>query len=97
MKNKKTKNPYTRRQFVKTGSAAALAAPLIMQSSMIHGKSISSPNSKINLGIIGCGSLGKVNLANCAKHPDIVVTAACDVWKERLDPVVELHKETCTP
>jgi len=24
------------------------------------------------------------------------VTAACDVWKERLDPIVELYKNTCT-
>jgi predicted dehydrogenase len=97
MENKNSKTPYTRRQFVKTGSAAAVAAPLIMKSSMVYGKDSSGPNGKINLGIIGCGGLGKVNLANCSKHPDIVVTAACDVWKERLDPVVELHKDTCTP
>ena len=93
---KKT-SPYTRRKFVKTTSAAAIAAPLIMKSTLVSGKSITSPNDKINLGIIGCGGLGKANLAASAKHPDIVVTAACDVWKERLDPVVALHKDTCTP
>lgn len=55
-----------------------------------------APNDKINLGIIGCGGLGKQNLDACAAHPDVVVVAACDVWKDRLDPVVEKFKKTCT-
>ena len=86
----------TRRQFVRATSAAAFAAPLIVKSSEISGKGISAPSDKINLGIIGCGGLGKANLSACAMHPDVVVTAACDVWKERLDPVVEQYKNTCT-
>lgn len=55
-----------------------------------------APSDKINLGIIGCGGLGKQNLNACAAHPDVVVVAACDVWKDRLDPVVEKFKKTCT-
>lgn len=96
MKNSKTGSPFTRRQFVNTTSVVALGVPLIMKSSLLNGKRISAPNDKINLGIIGCGSLGKQNLNACSKHPDVVVTAACDVWKERLDPVVEKFKNTCT-
>lgn len=86
----------TRRQFVKTTSIAAFTAPIIVKSSAISGKGISAPSDKINLGIIGCGGLGKANLKACLNHPDIVLTAACDVWKERLDPIVEAHKKTCT-
>ena len=96
MKNNISKSSFTRRKFIKTTSTAALAAPFIVKSSVINGKNISAPSDKINLGLIGCGGLGKVNLKACAEHPDIVVTAACDVWKERLDPVVAKHKDTCT-
>ncbi len=96
MKTIKNSSPLTRRHFVKTTTVAAIAAPLIVKSSVISGISTSAPSDKINLGIIGCGGLGKTNLSACAMHPDIVVTAACDVWKERLDPVMEYYKETCT-
>lgn len=96
MKNIKNGSQLSRRQFVKTTSVAALGAPLILKSSHLNGKRVSAPGDKINLGIIGCGSLGKQNLNACATHSDIIVTAACDVWKERLDPVVEQFKNTCT-
>jgi len=96
MKNNRSNSPFTRRQFVKTTSVAAFAAPFILKSSVIKGVSFSAPSDKINLGIIGCGGLGKANLSACVMNPDVVVTAACDVWKERLDPVVEHYKDTCT-
>jgi predicted dehydrogenase len=90
----KNNSPLSRRNFVKTTSVAAIGAPLILKSSLISGKTAAS--DKINLGIIGCGGLGNENLFASAAHPDVVVVAACDVWKERLDPVVEKYKETCT-
>ncbi len=89
----KNNSPLSRRNFVKTTSVAAIGAPLILKSSLLSGKTAAS--DKINLGIIGCGGLGKQNLFASAAHPDVVVVAACDVWKERLDPVVEKYKETC--
>ena len=92
----KDNSSITRRKFVKTSSAAALGAPLILKSSLVKGAGISAASDKINLGIIGCGGLGKANLFAAAEHPDVVVTAACDVWKERLDPIVEKYKLTCT-
>ncbi|MGA2499319.1 MAG: Gfo/Idh/MocA family oxidoreductase [Tepidisphaeraceae bacterium] len=53
------------------------------------------PNGKIHLGIIGCGGMGRGNLGNCAKQPDVVVTAACDVWPARREAVVAQYKDTC--
>ncbi len=96
MERKKNIDPITRRQFVKISSMAAISAPIILKSSALSGKGISAPSDKINLGIIGCGGLGKANLKACLQHSDVVLTAACDVWKERLDPIVNAHKETCT-
>jgi len=76
---------------------AAIAAPFIVKSSVIRGNSTSSaPSDKINLGLIGCGALGTANLNNCLKSSDVVLIAASDVWKKRLDSVVEKHKDTCT-
>ncbi len=95
MKNSSSSS-FSRRQFVKSASMAAIGAPIILNSSTLKGEAVSAPSDKINLGIIGCGGLGKVNLEACVAHPDIVLTAACDVWKERLDPVVARFKNTCT-
>jgi len=92
----KNNSPLSRRNFVKTTSVAAIGAPLILKSSLLKANGISAASDKINLGIIGCGGLGKQNLFASAAHPDVVVVAACDVWKERLDPVVEKYKNTCT-
>jgi predicted dehydrogenase len=92
----KSMQSFTRRKFVKTTSAAAFGTPLILKSSLIKGTGRTAASDKINLGIIGCGGLGKANLFAAAEHPDVVVTAACDVWKERLDPVVEKYKASCT-
>jgi len=84
----------TRRKFVKKTTVAALGVPLMVNSAFA--KDIFTSGNKIKLGIIGCGSLGIGNLRNAANHPDIVVTAACDVWKERLDTIVDKYKDTCT-
>lgn len=53
------------------------------------------PNSRIHLGIIGCGNMGRVNLRNCLADPGVVVTAACDVWGTRREAVLAAHKDTC--
>ena len=73
-----------------------VGAPLIIPSTSMAATPKTAANDKINLGIIGCGGLGKANLNACAAHPDVVVVAACDVWKERLDPIVEKYRKTCT-
>ena len=86
---------FSRRRFIKTAGAAAIAAPVIMQSSMAAGKKVPA-SDKINLGIIGCGGLGNASLNICSSQPDVVVTAACDVWKDRLDPVLAKFGSTCT-
>jgi predicted dehydrogenase len=54
-----------------------------------------SPNSRIHLGIIGCGGMGRANLAACANQKDVVVTAACDVWDARRESVGDSFKDTC--
>ena len=93
---KKKNRSFSRRDFIKSTSAAAISAPFIVNSSVLAGSGRIGPTDKINLGIIGCGGLGKANLNAAASHPKVVVTAACDVWEARLDPVVNQFKESCT-
>lgn len=95
MKKSETSS-FSRRQFVKSASIAAIGAPVILNSPVFGRNSGSTASDKINLGWIGCGGMGTANLEACLSHPDVVLTAACDVWKERLDPVVEKYKKTCT-
>jgi predicted dehydrogenase len=95
MKTKTANPPLTRREFIRTTGAAAITAPIILQSYGLKGQG-NAPSDKINLGIIGCGGMGMANLNACVANPNVVVTAACDVWKDRLDPVVERFKNTCT-
>ena len=74
----------SRRGFLGTSAAMGTAAYLV--SSQAAGQeSQTSPNDKIRLGIIGCNGMGSGNLRNCARHPDVAVTAICDVWKARRD------------
>jgi predicted dehydrogenase len=79
----------SRRKFIKKTSMAAAAGSLILPSNILNAKT--SPGDKINLGIIGCGGLGKANLNACLKREDVVLVAACDVWEDRLDPIVKKH------
>jgi hypothetical protein len=87
--------PVTRRQFLKTAAAVTLAAPLVVPASVLGRGGQPPPSGRINLGIIGGGGMGQSNLRACAGQPDVVVTAACDVWPDRLDHIVNQFKPTC--
>jgi predicted dehydrogenase len=87
----------SRRDFLKatTTAALALALPEVVPSTVFGGPGKTAPSERINLGIIGCGGMGTSNLNICARFPDVVVTAACDVWDARLEVVTEQFKGTC--
>jgi predicted dehydrogenase len=87
----------SRREFLKTTAAAAAiaATPTIIPASALGRENKPPPSERINLGLIGCGGMGTSNLNICARFPDVVVTAACDVWDARLEVVSEQFKSTC--
>ena len=87
-----------RRAFIEkaaTITAIGFAAPHLASAADPSPSARSSPNSRIHVGLIGCGHMGRVNLGNCATQPDVVVTAVCDVDENRLEPAVEQFKGTC--
>jgi predicted dehydrogenase len=83
----------TRRRFLQT--AAVLAVPLIVPARVLGAAGQPPPSGRIQLGIIGCGSMGRSNLTVCTRYPDVVVTAACDIWDARMEAVRERFKDTC--
>ena len=88
----------TRRSFIEQAasiSLVGLTAPSLGAAEQTSNTKTVSPNSRIHLGIIGCGGMGRSNLNECAKYPDVVVTGACDVWKNRRDAVAQQFKATC--
>jgi predicted dehydrogenase len=84
----------SRRQFIQATAATAVAAPLIIPPTALGRGGRPAPSDRISLGIIGVNGMGQSNLANCAQHPDVMVTAICDVYRKRLDEVLAKHKET---
>lgn len=87
----------SRRRFLKAAAGAALTAPLLAPSSILGSNGQTAPNSRLHIGLLGCGGMGRANLNECAKHPDVAVIAACDVWQTRRDSVVAQFKDTCKP
>ncbi len=86
----------TRRDFLRAGVAAGIAGPHVISAAAIGKDGRTAASDRINLGIIGVNGMGRGNLGNCARCEDVVVTAVCDVWKARLDAVVDQFKETAT-
>jgi len=84
-------NP-SRRTFLQ--ATAAAAAPQVVPASALGQEEKPPASERISLGIIGVNGMGRGNLRNCAKHNDVEVTAICDVWRKRLDPVVAQHQPT---
>ena len=74
--------------------AATVAAPTIISASALGRAGAPPPSDRINIGIIGVNGMGRGNLANCAKHADVVVTAICDVSTDRREKALALHKNT---
>ncbi len=77
--------------------AAGVAVPYFVSAAALGKENRPAASERILVGLIGCGSMGRGNLGACASQSDVVVTAACDVWKPRRDQVVEEHKTTAKP
>ncbi len=93
------KHELSRRKFLSTtakATAVGAAVPTLIPRSALAAPGKPGPNDKIQLGLIGCGGMGGGNLKNCAKYPDVAITALCDVWKAHLNAKAALHKDAKT-
>jgi len=80
-------NELTRRTFVKSAAAAAsaLAAPMIVPSSVLGDDKNLPVSDRVTLGFIGVGSRGMSHVDGLSGRPNVHAVAACDVDKKYLE------------
>jgi predicted dehydrogenase len=83
MKRRKNQNfTYSRRRFIQTAATAAIAAPLILESC--------KPTGKLRHACIGTGGMGWGDMHKFISHPNVEITAICDVDAARLKKASEV-------
>jgi myo-inositol 2-dehydrogenase / D-chiro-inositol 1-dehydrogenase len=87
MHRKPSINELSRRRFLAAGGQAA-AVLAVLRPEVVRG---SAANSKIALGVIGCGGRGKWIADLFGKHGGYQVAAVADYFPERAAAVGELH------
>ena len=87
----------TRREAIRTLAAAA-GFPTIIPSSALGKDGVVAPSERISLGCIGVGSMGSGHVQGFLNHPDVRITAVCDVrqaHRERAKSIVDrYYKDT---
>lgn len=87
-----TTSGFTRRRFIKSQLAVALAArafPAIIPAAALGRDGNVAPSNRIALGIIGCGPQGMGVLSGFLNQADCQVSAACDLKPDRLKVAVD--------
>lgn len=75
----------SRRGFLASAGAAALAFPTVIPATAIGRGGASAPSDRIRVGLIGCGNHGVYwNLRQIYRCPDVQVVAVCDVDQTHL-------------
>lgn len=76
-----------RRHFMKRAALSGVGAGFAIAGASAQGAV--SANDKIVVGVIGTGNMGRGNLAQFAKQPDVEIAAVCDVYQPNLDKAVQ--------
>ena len=71
-------NIISRRNFLHATAAASAAVPVFLSNSRAAAQAVGA-NSKIRLGVIGCGGMGKGDLAAFLANPEVDVPIVCDI------------------
>ncbi len=83
---------FNRRRFLKTAGTAAIL-PAVLRGYAAQTPA-TSPNNRINLGVIGMGWQGPGNTQNFLASQDCQVVAACDIDANHLQAAIKLINET---
>ncbi len=83
----------SRREFIKTGSMAAVVAAISGTGVLFAGS-----GGKIKVGLIGCGGRGTGAALDCAAaSPDVVITAMGDLFPDMLENSLKRLREKLPP
>ena len=83
----------TRRSFLSSSTKAALAAPLFGSIIVPRGARAASANEKIRVGLVGCGGMGKGDLATFFLNDEVECPVLCDVDDAQLAQIIPLVEE----
>src|SRR6185503_6485600 len=83
---------FNRRRFLKTAGSAAIL-PTVLRGAAAQ-TSKTSPNNRINVGVIGMGWQGPGNTENLLNLSDCQVVAACDIDANHLQAAVKKINES---
>jgi predicted dehydrogenase len=92
MKAPSSDRKFSRRQFLAT-TAAAIALPTIVPSSVFGAADRPAPSNRITVGVVGWGMQGPSNTRALLEEADCQVVAACDLDKNHLDDAVKTINE----
>ena len=70
----------SRKEFFEKSSSAAAA---LMLSPLLGAAKHFTPQRKLKLGVIGCGSVSNVYLPHLSKSPYVELVSTCDIRYER--------------
>jgi predicted dehydrogenase len=74
-----------RRQLFQNAALAGMAATGALSS---QGRA--QANGRIGIGVIGCGGMGRMDLADFQKQPEVEIVAVCDVYETNLEAARKL-------
>jgi len=90
--NQQPSSQETRREFIKTSAAAALAAPFVLTSSALGQD---SPGETLRIGLIGCGGRGSGAAAQAlSADKNVALTAIGDAFPEQIDHALKNLQKT---
>jgi Predicted dehydrogenases and related proteins len=87
MKRTLSDNPVpptlSRRDFLKTSTAAGLGAALTINAIGQQSPAVATPKKtdEFDIAVIGCGAQGRVLIESVLRIPGIRIKAICDIWE----------------
>ncbi len=81
--------PISRRRFLKRTSIGA-AVPLLGGMVFPHSLGAAGANERVRVGLIGCGGMGKGDLATFFLNPEVDCPVVCDVDDKQLAEAIKL-------
>jgi predicted dehydrogenase len=84
----------TRRQFLRTSAAATAAGPSLLAAAgrapQSSPRNVLGANDRVRLGVIGCGGMGRGNLATFFGNADVDCAAICDIDAAQMAQTLQL-------
>lgn len=73
----------SRRDFIKTSTAAGLGAALTVNAIGQQAPAVAAPkkSDELDIAVIGCGAQGRVLIESILRIPGIRIKAICDIWE----------------